>query len=139
MPNGHLPARHLLIVDDEPTVRVMFTVLLQGAGYDPVAAGSAEKALARLHEGPVDLVLTDLGMPGVGGVELIERLRRLRPTLPVIAMTGGDEPLHDEARAAGADEVLRKPVAAGLLLTTIEACLDRVHTRFIKTAVPSAR
>lgn len=129
MTNDRLSAPHLLIVDDEPTLRVMFTVLLQGVGYEPVAAGSAEKALERLGEGPIDLVLTDLVMPGIGGVELIATLRRLRPELPVVAMTGADDGVADRARAAGAAAVLRKPVAVGALLSTIERSLDGVNSR----------
>ena len=123
MANDPRPAPHILIVDDDPNLRVMYTVLLQGAGYETVAAGSAERALERFDDGPVDLVLTDLAMPGAGGLGLVETLSRRRPQLPIVAMSG-DPSLLDRARAAGACSALGKPLPIRRLLETIERALS---------------
>jgi two-component system response regulator GlrR len=120
---------HVLVVDDEPTLRVMFTILLEGVGYTVTAAASAESALRRLEQNDFDVVLTDLLMPGVGGVELIAMLARIRAGLPVIAMSAADEDLRLQARAAGACAVLRKPVPVGALLAAIEHALDETSHR----------
>jgi CheY-like chemotaxis protein len=100
---------------------------VRGAGYEPVAAASAEKALSRLAEGPVALVLTDLVMPGMGGLELIETLRQRRPDLPVIAMTAADDDVRGRACESGAVAVLRTPVSTHSLLEAVDEALRTPH------------
>ena len=77
----------ILLVDDEPKLRDVLAVGLTDLGYRTLAAGSGREALDMLQREDVDLVLTDLRMPGIGGRELLQEIKRTRPALPVILMT----------------------------------------------------
>jgi CheY-like chemotaxis protein len=115
----------VLVVDDELSVRVLVSLLLESAGYEPVAVPSVDRALARLDEHGADLVVTDLVMPGLGGLDLLAALRRRASRIPVIAMTGSDdERLIGDAFELGAATVIRKPFSAELLRATIDAALS---------------
>jgi PAS domain S-box-containing protein len=81
----------ILVVEDDPAVRRGTCAILQRAGYRVHAAQDAESALALIRDGQVfDLVLTDLGLPGMTGRELIEHARRIRPSLRLVMMSGYD-------------------------------------------------
>jgi DNA-binding response OmpR family regulator len=77
----------LLIVDDEPNVRFSIGEILRQKGYHVGEAGSGNEALALLEDTPYDLMVLDLRMPGMGGVEVMHRARQIRPDLPVIVLT----------------------------------------------------
>jgi len=108
------PARDaaILLVEDDPSVRRLLTLMLQGSGYRVFSAGSGDEALALVESGAlaVDAVLSDYVLPGISGVELCAALRRRFPTLRVLLMTG-----HAEIPPAGAvglpegAELLGKP------------------------------
>ncbi len=115
----------VLVVDDDATMRVMLTLLLEEAGYAAIAAAGADRALARLAEEGADLVLTDLVMPGRSGLDLLATLRVEAPDLPVVAMTGSDKLLRRQARELGARSVLRKPFELEALVAAIEDALGR--------------
>jgi two-component system cell cycle sensor histidine kinase/response regulator CckA len=80
----------VLVVDDEPELRELTTQLLERNSYDVVAAGDGQAALAlsRHHEGPIDLLLTDVVMPAMQGTELADAIRLQRPGIVVVYMTG---------------------------------------------------
>ena len=102
----------MLVVDDEDAVRTTIGDLLTAAGHDPVLAGSGEEALAQLAvtRGAFDVVLTDLGMPGLTGWDVSERVKARWPDLPVILVTGwGEHPRGGDGRHAP-DAVLAKPI-----------------------------
>jgi signal transduction histidine kinase len=102
----------VLIVDDEDAVRSTIADLLTAAGHEPREAASGEDALALLAigRGNVDLVLTDLGMPGLTGWDIIERVKARWPELPVVLVTGwGEHPRGGDGRHAP-DAVLAKPI-----------------------------
>ena len=84
----------VLIVEDEPLVQMMISDLLIELGYVAVVASDATSALVSLKaQSDVDLLLTDIGLPGADGWSLAESARRLRPSLPVLFATGyGDDP-----------------------------------------------
>src|SRR5262249_16848351 len=88
-----MPQGKILIADDEATARTSVTELLRSEGYTTEAAPDGFKALARAQEFAPDLVLTDLNMPGIDGVELLRKLKEANPELPVVLMTayGGVE------------------------------------------------
>jgi CheY-like chemotaxis protein len=112
----------VLVVDDDLSIRVLVSVLLEAAGYAPTAVATVARALARLDEDGADLVVTDLQMPGAGGLELLECLRSEATPVPAIAMTGSaDEDLIDAARDRGAVTVLRKPFSPEQLRRAVEA------------------
>jgi DNA-binding NtrC family response regulator len=119
------PARILVVDDDAPFVRAQ-VILLEDEGFAAESAHSGDAALARLEQPPpVDLVLTDLAMPGMDGLQLLAELRRRRPSLPVIMMTGhGSIDTAVEAMRRGANQYLTKPVDPDELLVQIRRALE---------------
>lgn len=115
--------RSLLIVDDDPRVRTSLVSAL-GDGHMTVrAAEDAESALAALDDGPVGVVLSDVKMPGMSGLDLLKMLKERAPDLDVILMTAYDDlPLVAEAMREGAADFLVKP----LDLHQLRGVLDRV-------------
>ena len=102
----------ILLVEDEASVRDLVSEILGANGYTVLAAADAGEAehTARSHRGPIHLLLTDVGMPGTSGRALAEDLRRLRPALPVLLMSGKDEPsVPPAAPTAGGTAFLAKP------------------------------
>ncbi len=114
----------VLVVDDEPAVRSALRVNLARAGYEVVLAGTAEEALKALAERPVDLVLTDVKMPGAGGMALLEQLNRSSPDMPVVMMTGHGR-VEDAVAAmkAGASDYIIKPISKDELLVILDRSL----------------
>lgn len=87
------PTLSILVVDDEDPVRQTLAWMLQDAGHEVHEAGSGEQALRFLHEhGPVDMVLSDINMPGIDGMELCLRVHREWPGLPVLLISGRPPP-----------------------------------------------
>ena len=117
----------ILVVDDEAAIREIVSRYLSRNGYAVVAVGEASEALARLSAPGqrVDLLLTDLTMPGMSGRTLIERARALDPELRVICMSGYAEraPAGD-ASAAPAANYIEKPFSLGTLGRLVRATLD---------------
>ncbi len=110
----------VLVVDDDPAVRRSLVGMLERAGYRLSEASNGRAALAVLAGSQVDVVLTDLIMPGQEGLELIREIRRLHPHIKVIAISGafGGQFLRT-AELMGADTSLRKPVRAETLCEAI--------------------
>jgi CheY-like chemotaxis protein len=81
--------KRILLVDDNKQIRDGLCRLLTGAGYDVSDASNGREALRKIASEPVDLVVTDLVMPEMEGIETIFSIRRQRPKLPIIAMSGG--------------------------------------------------
>ena len=77
----------ILIVDDEKNYLVVLEALLGAEGYEIVTANDAKSALATLREADLDLVITDMKMPGMSGMALLEECKNIKPELPVIMMT----------------------------------------------------
>ncbi|MCA9774607.1 MAG: response regulator, partial [Myxococcales bacterium] len=80
--------RRVLIVEDDQEMREMLAMTLERAGYEVSAVDSGEWALEVLSGDAHDMVLTDVRMPGMSGIELCERVHALRPGLPVVVLTG---------------------------------------------------
>jgi len=89
----------ILIVDDEPIPLMLRKSVLQKAGYEVAAANSGSEALEILASQPVDLVLTDLLMPGLSGTELAREIKGRVPDLPVVLYSGVNEIPEDAAAA----------------------------------------
>ena len=85
MPNG--PKRQILVVDDEPSVRESLGLLLLAAGYDVAEAENGVAAVSQLSRTVPDLIVTDLNMPQMSGLELISHVRSLSPPIPIVAMS----------------------------------------------------
>ena len=78
----------VLVVDDEAPIRITMSDMLRRRGYEVVAAASGEEALALLHQRPFDLLLLDLRMPGLSGLDVAQRARELHPDAAIIILTG---------------------------------------------------
>lgn len=96
-----------LVVDDDPDNREVVSEALRYMGFTVDEAASAEEALARLQEAEFDVLITDVDMPGMGGLELV-RLVRAQPGGPYAVVMSGRAVAH-LAEAAGADDFLSKP------------------------------
>jgi DNA-binding NtrC family response regulator len=119
---------HILIVDDEPNVRKVLGTLLEQAGYTTTRAESGEIALSLIRARDPDLVLTDLKMPGVDGLELLARVRDDFPEIPVVMLTAhGTIENAVEAMKRGAYDFLAKPFDREAVLATIEKALGQAR------------
>lgn len=115
----------ILVVDDELSIRGYLASLLGKRGYSVIACGDAEEAMAQLQENAVSLVLSDIKMPGISGLELLEGVRNFDPDIPVILMTGyADFDTAIEAVNKGAFSFLTKPFNRDYLLTSVSRGLE---------------
>jgi CheY-like chemotaxis protein len=108
----------LLVVDDDVFIRSVMRTYLTDHGYDVLVASSGAEALelSRAHAGAIDLLITDLFMPGMGGLELVETLVAERPTLRVIYMSGDPD---DGATAEQGQRVLSLYIAKPFTMTAL--------------------
>lgn len=117
----------VLVVDDDLDIRDTLAMILEASGYRVLTAGEGAEALRRLHDdGPVDLVLLDMMMPGMNGREFRE-FQRADPSLesvPVIVLTG-DSHAREKAEELNAAGFLQKPVELTDLLGAIERNMPR--------------
>ncbi len=114
----------ILIVDDEKNYLLVLSALLGGEGYEVMTAPSGARALALVEEDEPDLVITDMRMPRMSGVQLIQELKERLPDLPVIVMTAfGTVENAVEAMKAGAIDYITKPFENQELLMTVERAL----------------
>ena len=121
----------VLVVEDEPALCEMVVTALKASGYSVISAGSGEEAL-RVHAAArhVDLVLTDLVMPGMSGGDLVTRLRAIDPTMRVILMTGYSDMLaQPQCLTETAAPLLEKPFALPALLREVRSALDSSPTK----------
>jgi nitrogen regulation protein NR(I) len=118
---------HVLIVDDELNIRRVLAAMLKREGYDVTTAADGAQALAALHRTPVHVVVTDLVMPGVGGLDLLTRVSAQYPDIPVIVITAhGTVETAVQALKAGAFDYITKPFEQAELAKVI-AKASRAH------------
>ncbi|GAB4447327.1 MAG: hypothetical protein OHK0015_51320 [Chloroflexi bacterium OHK40] len=126
--HGAEATAHVLVVDDDPYVRPVLVRLLQRHGLHVSAADDGYVALAAAAEQQPDLILLDLKMPGLGGLEVLRRLKARPETasIPVIILTANDldEPARQQGRELGAQDYLEKPIAYERLIGAIDAVLN---------------
>lgn len=115
----------ILVIDDSVSVLELVASILREAGHEVITTDSGRKGVSLLDSGAPDLVITDIYMPGLDGLEVIRAARRLRPGQRVLAMSvvTGARGLLEIARALGAAGTLVKPFAVGELLEAVDACL----------------
>ncbi len=117
---------NILVVDDEINIRGALVTLLEKKGHRVRAAGSGEDALEQLEAAPADLVLTDLKMPGMGGIEFLRRLKAKWPDTEVVVMTAyGSIDTAVEAMRHGAYDYLMKPIDRERFPLVVEKALER--------------
>jgi CheY-like chemotaxis protein len=123
----------VLIVDDQHEVRRMLAASLRtlGSQFDVLEVPSGEEALLISSRLPLDLVVADVRLPGMSGLELVARLQKRAPPISTILLTGVEEPrLRRQVAEAGADAFFYKPVEMADFLDAVERCLGLVKEAF---------
>lgn len=119
--------RLILVVEDDPGSRMLATATLEGEGYEVVGVESAEVAIDLISRRRPDLILMDIQLPGMDGLDLTRKLKTEPQTagIPVVALTAHTMPLHERAAvAAGCSAFLTKPVSAAVLAAEVKSRLD---------------
>ena len=117
------PPLKVLVVDDEPPIRKLLRMGLETQGYQTMDASNAQAALELMSDKP-DLVILDLGLPDMQGLELLRQIRAAREDLPVVVLSSrGDEVAKVAALDQGADDYVTKPFGMEELLARIRAAL----------------
>ena len=120
-----MAARKVLLVDDADDIRDAYEVVLQGEGYEVRTASRAEAALEILRSWRPDLVITDICMPGIGGLELVTRVRSdLGPPVPPVVVVSGFADARAEALRRGAARFEAKPLGYEELVRLVQDTLD---------------
>lgn len=124
MPSGEAKG-NILVVDDEPQITRVLKTTLSSHGYGVRSAGDGQQALDEMRSWPPDLIITDLRMPTMDGLELCRRVRK-DSRIPIIVLSvKGEEPIKVEALDAGADDYITKPFSVNELLARVRAALRR--------------
>ncbi len=118
-------AQRILVVDDEPQIARVLRRGLSARGYEVQTAADGEDALGTFSQWPADLVITDLSMPQMSGLELCRRLRKLSSVPIIVLSVKGEEKTKVEALDAGADDYVTKPFGIDELLARVRATLRR--------------
>jgi CheY-like chemotaxis protein len=121
----------ILVVEDDPETRRFYTDAFSRGGWTVEQAHNGLQALEKALASPPDLILTDIAVPGIDGIELCRRLRASEVTraVPVLAITGyGDRRYPDRATEAGANRVLTKPCDPDQLILEARQLLARERT-----------
>ena len=134
----HMKTSRILVVDDDDSLRRVLQVQLEQDGYSVVTAASAQQAFSLLQLRAYDLVITDLRMPGLSGIEVLKQVKSQYPETVVIVLTAfGTVETAVEAMKAGAYDFLTKPVHPEELSLVVARALD--HLRLIEEVRALAR
>ena len=127
----HHRKKRILAVDDDGLVRRSLEILLRGAGYDPTVASGGQEALGFLSQRHFDLLITDIRMPGMDGLQVIQAVRQYchemkKQLIPEIVLTAyNDEQVKQSAVRLGVREFLLKPFKVEEFLKTLEQTLSQ--------------
>jgi len=128
--------QRILVVDDEPAVTDLLAYNLRKAHYDVLVAGDGREALRQAHEGAPDLIVLDLMLPGIDGLDVCRELRRTS-AVPIIMLTArGEEVDRVVGLELGADDYLTKPFSMRELLARIKAVLRRAPAEPASAGAP---
>lgn len=117
--------KHILVVDDETEIRDSLRVVLEDCGYESTTAETGKEAIDKLKEKEFDLVITDIRMPEMGGLDVIEKLRSLDNEVPVLIITAYVyREMAVRAMQMGANGYLLKPLDFDELIHRIEVLLS---------------
>jgi two-component system response regulator FixJ len=121
--------QHIFLVDDEPSVREAVSEVLGEAGFKVRSFARAASCLEQLRFQMCDLLISDIKMPEMDGLELLTAVRQVAPWLPVLLITGyGDIPIAATAFKKGAADFIEKPLDRRTLISTIEHILMRISS-----------
>ncbi len=135
-----MPKVRILVIDDEAAIRDSLKMMLEYDGFEFFGAATGQEGLTLAERETPDLVLLDVKMPGMDGLEVLERLRAMNETLPVIVVSGhGTISTAVEATKKGAFDFIEKPFASDRVLVSLRNALDqrrlRDENRSLKKAV----
>jgi two-component system nitrogen regulation response regulator NtrX len=135
-----MPKPRILVVDDEGAIRESLRMTLEYEGYECLLAATGQEGLTLLEREAPDLVLLDVKMPGMDGMEVLERIRAVNETIPVVVVSGhGTISTAVEATKKGAFDFIEKPFASDRVLVSLRNALDqgrlRDENRSLKRAV----
>jgi len=119
----------IVLIDDDDQLRRLFHSALEHAGYRVLSAAGGKDGVRLLHDQVVDVILVDIFMPEMDGLELIPRLRKTRPATKIIAISGGSDKgdCLDMAKHLGANATLKKPFSLQELLHAVATQLRSSH------------
>jgi two-component system nitrogen regulation response regulator NtrX len=135
-----MPKSRILVIDDEVAIRDSLRMTLEYEGYEFIGAATGQEGLALVEREAPDLVLLDVKMPGMDGIEVLERLRNMNDALPIVVVSGhGTISTAVEATKKGAFDFIEKPFASERVLVSLRNALDqrqlRDENRSLKKAV----
>ncbi len=113
-------SKTILIVDDEKSIRDVLITFFVEQGYDVLTANDGREGIALFQSNPTDLVITDIVMPRVEGIETIRKIRKQSKTVKIIAMTGYVDSYLKEAMILGADDSINKPFNTEDLMAVVD-------------------
>jgi twitching motility two-component system response regulator PilH len=114
----------ILVIDDEPQMRRLIARILTGAGHEVHEAENGRDGIGLFHRVHPALVITDIVMPDMEGLEMIRELHQEAPTIPILAISGGGPPVYLRAATGlGATAALAKPFGVAELLSVVERLL----------------
>jgi len=119
----------VLVVDDDPSIRALIRLYLEGAGYAVAEAGDGRRGMRTLLAAPVDLVILDIFMPEMDGLEVLQKMHEQHRACKVMAISGGSAKigmdLLGHATIFGADAVLEKPFSEATLIARVADLIGR--------------
>jgi CheY-like chemotaxis protein len=121
---------HILVIEDDDQMRNMIQKMLERAGYDVIAAAGGSEAMAKFDKQQIKLIVTDILMPNMDGVEVITKLRRRKPTPTIVAISGGGAYLQardciEWAKSLGVEHTFTKPFDRKAFMKVVKAAMDR--------------
>ena len=122
-------AKHILLVDDEAILQDILKRMLERAHHRVALASSGEEALGVLKTCSIDLVITDLYMPSMSGLDLLVSIKENWPKMPVIIMSGRGPEARNSAVAAGADDFIAKPFRSAEVLERVTSFTSQAVAR----------
>ncbi|HWR84349.1 MAG TPA: response regulator, partial [Candidatus Deferrimicrobium sp.] len=100
----------VLAIDDQPVILDLISAMCRSLGYEALTASTGEEGVIIASRRAVDIVLVDLAMPGISGLEVARRIRAISPEVPIVLVTGWEASIsHSELQQAGISQVLNKP------------------------------
>ena len=130
---GHMANSKILIVDDDPAFCLMLATFLEKSGFEPTKALSGKECLSALGKASYDLVLTDLRLPDMTGIDVLREIKSKLPGIPVILMTGyGEIKTAVQSIRLGAYEYVTKPVNPDEILLLVNSALESISNTTTK-------
>jgi DNA-binding NtrC family response regulator len=121
--------KRILIIDDDEDMRSLLADLLEGEGFEPESVDNGSEAFRKMVHQSYDLVITDIRMTGLSGLDILPGLKKLQPGISVVAITAfGSDEVHRKALIRGADVYLEKPVRLEDLRRLVHRLLDGAST-----------